>query len=72
MGDKAAAPGRELQGRAIVASAARLDRWGLRESAFLRWFPAPKVAAGLAAAVALGIFVVDTATPTASPLPCST
>lgn len=48
----------------MAAGTARMDRWGFRQSTVQGVFPGPKLAAALAAAVALGIFVVDTATPT--------
>ncbi len=46
-----------------MASAARLDRWGLREGGWRDLFLTPRLTAGLAAALALGIFIVDVATP---------
>mgnify|MGYP000219792734 CR=1 FL=1 len=48
----------------MAAGTAQMDRWGFRQSTVQGVFPGPKLAAALAAAVALGIFVVDTATPT--------
>ena len=46
-----------------MASAARMDRWGSRDGGWRGLFLTPRVTAALAAALALGIFVVDVATP---------
>ncbi len=46
-----------------MASAARMDRWGLRDGGWRDLFLTPRVMTALAAVLALGIFVVDVATP---------
>ena len=46
-----------------MASAARMDRWGSRDGGWRGLLLTPRVTAALAGVLALGIFVVDVATP---------
>lgn len=65
IGEKAEGPGNDggRRGHVVAASPVRNNRWIFKQSAVQGLFPNPKLAAVLAATVALGIFIVDTATP---------